>query len=80
VSTTFEENIYKLLVNDDFINYIICPNLILNEMWNEFFKVNQEFIAAANEAKSILLGSNIDLSLSPFEMSELGNKILNKCA
>lgn len=79
MNSVIDKKTYKLLVNDDFINYVMDPNLILKEMWNDFFYENPEYIEAANKAKSILLGVNPDSSLSPFEISDMERSIFNKC-
>jgi len=56
VSSTIDINVISLLVNDDFINYVVNPNLILKEMWDDFFSAHPDLIPVAEEAKAILLG------------------------
>lgn len=79
MNKAIDNTVYKLLVNDDFINYIINPNLILIEMWSEFFDLHPEMIPFANEAKAILLGENQSQQLSSAEMSSLEKNIFQKC-
>lgn len=75
VSTT-NIQVVNLLVNDDFINYVINPNLALSEMWNDFFSLHPEIIPHAVEAKKILLGDNITDELSATEVKELESRIM----
>lgn len=71
--------VYELLVNDDFINYVIQPSLIIKEMWENYFDSHPEIIPAAIEAKSILLGENMTQTLTSGECSEMENQIFKKC-
>jgi hypothetical protein len=80
VSSTTDINLISLLVNDDFINYVINPNLILKEMWDDFFSLHPDLIPAAKEAKQILSDKSNDVySIPPFEMKELEIRIFEKC-
>lgn len=71
--------VYELLVNDDFINYVIQPTLIIREMWEKFFDSHPEIIPAAIEAKKILLGQDITYSLSANECNEIEKGLFEKC-
>lgn len=70
-------NTYSFLVNNDFINYVMNPNHLLAQMWDDFFKSNPSLISVAEEARNILTGQEI-LSL-PAENDALSikNNILN---
>jgi len=79
VSSTTDINVISLLVNDDFINYVINPNLILNEMWDDFFGLHPDLISVANQAKMILLGELDFKELPAVEVHELELCIFEKC-
>jgi hypothetical protein len=79
VNTIPENTLFSLLVNDDFINYVLNPTLVLDEMWDEFFASHPEMIAVADEAKSVLLGETIQNRMSTNEMQDLENRILAQC-
>lgn len=71
--------IQGFLINDDFINYIVNPNLILKEIWDDFFISHPEMIPIATEAQNILLGINQYSELSEHETKSMENKIFEKC-
>jgi hypothetical protein len=79
VSSTTDKSVINLLVNDDFINYVINPNLILVEMWKEFFDAHPDMIPVAEEAKAILLGQIISDPIPLQLQQELETTILQKC-
>ena len=79
VSSTTDKRVINLLVNDDFINYVINPNLILVEMWDEFFDAHPAMIPVAEEAKAILRGQIIADPIPPQAQQELEASILKKC-
>jgi hypothetical protein len=79
VNSPTNHTVYELLVNDDFINYVIQPTLIIREMWEKFFDSHPEIIPAAIEAKKILLGEAITHTLSANEYSELEKQLFEKC-
>ena len=79
VSSTTDKRVINLLVNDDFINYVIHPNLILVEMWDEFFDAHPAMIPVAEEAKAILQGQKTSDPISPQAQVELEASILKKC-
>jgi len=79
VSSTTDKRVINLLVNDDFINYVINPNLILVEMWDEFFDAHPAMIPVAEEAKAILQGQTTSDPISPQAQEELEASILKKC-
>ena len=78
-STSEQHTIHNLLVNDDFINYVLNPNLILKEMWEEYLSLHPEDIPLMNEARRILLGELNPEELTNEEAYELEKNILNKC-
>lgn len=59
MNSNSENNLYSFLLNDDFINYVVNPSLVLDEMWDEYFQEHPDMIATADNAKDILLGSTI---------------------
>jgi len=79
VSSIQEKSLISLLVNDDFINYVINPTLTLKEMWEAYFHEHPEMISAASEAKSILLGENEMLELPVTEARIIENRIFERC-
>ena len=79
MNSTTNKRLLSLLVNDDFINYVLNPNLILNEMWEDYMSAHPEDIPVLNEAKCILLGGNELVELTPEEVSELKHTIFDKC-
>lgn len=79
VNSKTNYTVYELLVNDDFINYVIQPSLIIKEMWENYFDSHPETIQAAIEAKSILLGDNITHTLTSDDCFEMEQQILQKC-
>lgn len=79
MSSTKDINVISLLVNDDFINYVVNPNLILKEMWDDFFCMHPDLIPVAEEAKSILLGEFDTAGMPVGEAQELEARILEKC-
>lgn len=72
-------NVISLLVNDDFINYVVNPNLILKEMWEDFFSVHPDLIPVAEEAKAILLGESGYFEMPARDVHELEVRIFEKC-
>jgi len=76
VSSTTDKRVINLLVNDDFINYVINPNLILGD---EFFDAHPAMIPVAEEAKAILRGQIIADPIPPQAQQELEASILKKC-
>lgn len=79
MSSTTDKSVINLLVNDDFINYVINPNLILVEMWEEFFDAHPDMIPVAEEARAILLGQIISDPIPLQLQQELETTILQKC-
>jgi hypothetical protein len=78
VSSTTDKRVLSILVNDDFINYVLNPNLILIEMWEDYFSTHPEDIPLADEAKKMLLGELNPTELSADEASNLETSILEK--
>jgi hypothetical protein len=79
VSSNKDINLVSLLVNDDFINYVVSPNLILKEMWDDFFGLHPDLIATANEARMILLGEMDFKEMTINEAQALEKSIFEKC-
>ena len=68
-----------MLVNDDFINYVLNPNLTLKEKWEDYFKSHTEIIPYIDEATRILLGESVQENLSSNDVLELEKSIFDKC-
>ena len=79
VSSNKDINLISLLVNDDFINYVINPNLILEEMWDDFFSLHPDLIPIADEAKMILLGEMDFKEMPSNEVHSLEISIFEQC-
>jgi len=79
VSSTNNINLVSLLINDDFINYVTNPNLLLTEMWDDFFHIHPDLIPVAEEARKILTVEHVSQTLPPFEMKEVEIRIFEKC-
>ena len=79
MNSTTNKRLLSLLVNDDFINYVLNPNLILKEMWEEYMSTHPEDIPVLNEAKYILLGGNELNRLSNEDVSNMQHDIFEKC-
>jgi hypothetical protein len=79
VSANTDKHVKSILVNDDFINYVINPTNLLTEMWEDFFRIHPDQISIANEASRILLGKNNDKLFPDHEVKELKSRIFEKC-
>ena len=79
MNSTTNKRLLSLLVNDDFINYVLNPNLILKEMWENYMSSHPEDIHVLNQAKFILLGGNESFELTLEEVSNLEHTIFDKC-
>ena len=79
MNSTTTKRLLSLLVNDDFINYVLNPNLILKEMWEDYMSTHPEDIPVLNEAKYILLGGNELNRLSNEDVSNMQHDIFEKC-
>jgi len=80
VSPNIDKHLQSILVNDDFINYILNPNLILNEMWENHFNIHPEDISFVNDARHILHGESDPTELSAEEAFSLEKSIFEKCS
>lgn len=79
MSSTTDKRVLSILVNDDFINYVLNPNLILTEMWEDYFSTHPEDIPLVDDAKKILLGELNPTELSTDAACNLETRILEKC-
>ena len=79
MSAETDKRVIGILVNDDFINYVLNPTISLNEMWENYFRMHPEQIPMANQARLILLG-RLNKKTLPFnEMIEMKSRIFEKC-
>jgi len=79
VNSTTDKRLISFLVNDDFINYVLNPNLILKELWEDYSNAYPEDISLLAEARRILLGESMLIELPITESIDLENSILRKC-
>jgi len=79
VSANTDKRVISILVNDDFINYVLSPTDSLIETWDNYFRMNPEQIPIAYEARQILLGKLNNKSLPYNESIELKTRIFEKC-
>ena len=79
VNSTTDIRLLQMLVNDDFINYVLNPNLTLKEKWEDYFKSHTEIIPYIDEATRILLGESVQENLSSNDVLELEKSIFDKC-
>jgi len=79
VNSTTDIRLLQMLVNDDFINYVLNPNLTLKEKWEDYFKSHTEIIPYIDEATRILLGESVQENLSSNDALELEKSIFDKC-
>lgn len=79
MSAETDKRVIGILVNDDFINYVLNPTISMNEKWDDFFRMHPEQIPIANQARLILLG-RLNKKTLPFnEMIEMKSRIFEKC-
>ncbi len=79
MSTKADKHVINILVNDDFINYVMNPTISLTKSWNDFFIKHPEQIPVANEARLILLGRLNKKTLPVHDSLELKASIFEKC-
>lgn len=79
MNTITDNRLRSFLVNDDFINYVLNPNLILKEMWEDFINSHPEDIPILKEARQILLGELNINELSTQNVLGLEYAIFEKC-
>ena len=79
VNSTTDIRLLQMLVNDDFINYVLNPNLTLKEKWEDYFKSHTEIIPYIDEATKILLGESDQKMLTSKDALELEKNIFDKC-
>ena len=79
VNSTTDIRLLQMLVNEDFINYVLNPNLTLKEKWEDYFKSHTEIIPYIDEATRILLGESVQENLSSNDALELEKSIFDKC-
>jgi len=79
VNSTTDIRLLQMLVNDDFINYVLNPNLTLKEKWEDYFKSHPEVIPYIDEATRILLGESDQEKLCSKDALELEKSIFDKC-
>lgn len=67
--------IEDFLIDDNFIDYILAPNTILETYWNTFFHEHPECTAIAEKARLILLEEDNQQCLPDTEALDLKNRI-----
>lgn len=71
--------INAILVDDDFIHYVLNPTEQLKQKWNNYFENHPDQLPIANEAKKILTGEAPNHQLSTLEIKEMEMEIFAKC-
>ena len=71
--------VINLLMNDEFIHYVIDPTPSFNEKWNDYFCENPELIPASKIASQIILGKFDQKTLPIQENLEIKSRIFEKC-
>ena len=79
MNSTTDKRLQSFLVNDDFINYVLNPNLILKEMWEDFINSHPEDNSLLDEARRILLGETELIELQKEDSIEMKCSIFEKC-
>ena len=79
MNSTAEKRLKSLLINDDFINSVLNPNLILKELWEDYSSTHPEDIPLLNEARRILLGETELKELAKEDSIQLEYSIFKKC-
>ena len=79
MNSTADKRLFSLLVNDDFINYVLNPNLILKELWEDYLSTHPEDIPILNEARQILLGEKGINILAKEDSYDLECSIFERC-
>ena len=79
MNSTTDIRLLQMLVNDDFINYVLNPTLTLKEKWEDYFNSHPEIIPYIDEATRILLGESDQEKLSSKDALELERNIFDKC-
>ena len=80
MNPTTDKRLIGFLVNDDFINYILNPNLILKELWEDYSRTHPEDIPILHQAAQILLGDLQQKSLTEEDSNNLKRTIFEKCS
>jgi len=79
VNSTTDKRLIRFLVNDDFINSVLNPNLIIKELWEDYSNSHPQDVPLLNEARQILLGETRLEVLSKEDSLNLEYSILKKC-
>lgn len=79
MDSTKDIRLLSFLVNDNFINSVLNPNLIVKELWEDYSNSHPEDIPLLNEARQILLGETSLKVLTKEDSIELEYKILKRC-
>ncbi len=79
MNSTTNKRLLSFLVNDDFINYVLNPNLILKELWENYSISHPEDIPLLDEARRVLLGQTMLIELPMNDSINLEKDILKRC-
>lgn len=79
MNSTTDKRLIRFLVNDDFINSVLNPNLIIKELWEDYSNSHPQDVPLLNEARQILLGETRLEVLSKEDSLNLEYSILKKC-
>ncbi len=79
VNANTDKQLYDILIDDDFINYVLNPTQQLISKWENYFERYPEKLAIANQAKKILTGEEQCHHLTEFEVKEMEFGIFERC-
>ena len=71
------DKVKDFLIDDDFINYILAPDKVLEAKWNDYFDKYPADRLAAEEAKMVLLGEGEFQCITDNEADELKERVLH---
>ena len=74
-----DKRLLSILVNDDFINYVLNPDLILKERWENHFIIHPDDLPLVHKARQILLGESNPTELSQEEALTMEHNLFKKC-
>lgn len=71
------DKVKDFLIDNDFINYILAPDKVLEAKWNDYFDKYPADRLAAEEAKMVLLGEGEFQCMTDNEADELKERVLH---
>lgn len=71
--------LYHILIDEDFIHYVIEPTAQLSQKWEHYIETHPEHIPTLTLAKSIISGQDESFQLSVSERNKLEMDIVEAC-